>query len=341
MDNFDLKKYLAEGRLLKENTEEEINRVKNIIEKNYDFLISQYVSEGYDENELKMYYDYLLNPNSMEDMGKLEFLRSYSIESLFPSHQTPISKRSDNNILEELSPVGRLRRKKGAAKSNDPSFIKAKRGLKQIFQQMLSGELSGKEANNQISDFTFGQGSMGIYPDSNTLFIRQFGMGGGDFNDYVIGKFENGGFTPASQPKNKTALKVWNYLSNLNLAEGRLLKEKMSLEVDDDYIELSADSGEYDGDLNDDGTVDFSVFYDDGTEFDESNWKSILGEKHVFVKISNKIPTKVEAAGDYVMITVDLEDLKNLIKPNKSKNMKNLGSYETKDSKGNIVKRYI
>ena len=225
MNNFDLTKYLAEGKLLKENTEEEINRVKNIIEKNYNSLISQYVSEGYDENELKMYYDYLLNPNSMGDMGKLEWLRSYSIESSFPSHQTPISERSDNNILEELSPVGRLRRKKGAAKSNDPSFIKAKRGLKQIFQQMLSGELSGKEANDQISDFTFGQGSMGVYSDTNTLFLRQFGMGGGDFIDYIIGKFENGGFTPAPQPKSKTALKLWNYLSKY-LAEGRLFESE-------------------------------------------------------------------------------------------------------------------
>jgi hypothetical protein len=96
------------------------------------------------------------------------------------------------------------------------------------------------------------------------------------------------------------------------LTEGKLLKEKMSLEVDDDFIELSAGSGEYDGDLNDDGTVDFSVVYDDGTEFDESNWKSILGKKHAFVKISKKIPTKVEAVADYVMITVDLEDLKKL-----------------------------
>ena len=98
------------------------------------------------------------------------------------------------------------------------------------------------------------------------------------------------------------------------LSEGKLLKEKMSLEVDEDFIELSADSGEYDGDLNDDGTVDFSVVYDDGTEFDESTWKSILGKKHAFVQISNQIPTKVEADRDYVMITVDLEDLKELIK---------------------------
>ena len=97
------------------------------------------------------------------------------------------------------------------------------------------------------------------------------------------------------------------------LTEG-IIKENMSLEVDEDFIELSADSGDYDGDLNDDGTVDFSVVYDDGTEFDDSTWKSILGPKHAFVQISNQIPTKVEADRDYVMITVDLEDLKELIK---------------------------
>ena len=97
------------------------------------------------------------------------------------------------------------------------------------------------------------------------------------------------------------------------LTEG-IIKENMSLEVDDDYIEISADSGEYSGDLNDDGTVDFSVVYDDGTEFDDSTWKSILGPKHAFVEIASKIPTEVEAIDDYVMITVNLEDLKNLLK---------------------------
>ena len=102
------------------------------------------------------------------------------------------------------------------------------------------------------------------------------------------------------------------------LTEG-VIKENMSLEVDDDYIEISADSGEYSGDLNDDGTVDFSVVgYEEEREdgqidFDDSTWESILGPKHAFVKISEKIPTKVEAAGDYIMITVDLEDLKKLL----------------------------
>ena len=99
-----------------------------------------------------------------------------------------------------------------------------------------------------------------------------------------------------------------------DLAEGKLLKEGMSLEFYDGDVELNADSGDYIGEIEDDGTVSFSVVYDDETEFDDSTWKSILGKEHAFVKISEKIPTKVEAAGDYVMITVDLKDLKKLVK---------------------------
>ena len=102
----------------------------------------------------------------------------------------------------------------------------------------------------------------------------------------------------------------------INKIKSTFLNEKeMSLEIDDDFIELTANSGTYDAYIKDDGTVDFSVTYEDeddrdGEEFDEDNWKDILGPNHAFVKISNQIPTKVEAAGDYVMITVDLEDLK-------------------------------
>ena len=101
------------------------------------------------------------------------------------------------------------------------------------------------------------------------------------------------------------------------LAENKLLKEYMDLEIDEEFIVLTSDSGEYHGDLSNYGTVSFSVYgYEEEREdgeidFDEDNWKDILGPKHAFVKISNQIPTtKVEAAGDYVMITVDLEDLK-------------------------------
>ena len=57
----------------------------------------------------------------------------------------------------------------------------------------------------------------------------------------------------------------------------------------------------------------FSV-YDDEEEFDEDNWEDILGSTHAFSQISNKIPTKVEADGDYVQITVKIDDLKGIAK---------------------------
>jgi hypothetical protein len=82
----------------------------------------------------------------------------------------------------------------------------------------------------------------------------------------------------------------------------------VDVEVDDDMITLSGDSGEYDGFIEDDGTVNFTVTNDE-EEFDDQNWKDILGDDHVFVKVANAIPTKVEALGDYVMITVKADDL--------------------------------
>lgn len=101
------------------------------------------------------------------------------------------------------------------------------------------------------------------------------------------------------------------------LAEGRLLKENMNLTIDDDYVELDTNSGEYNAFIEDDNKVSFSVVYEDeddrdGMEFDEDNWKSILGPNHAFTQISEKIPTEVEALDDYVMITVNLEDLKKI-----------------------------
>ncbi len=104
-----------------------------------------------------------------------------------------------------------------------------------------------------------------------------------------------------------------------DLAEGKLLKEAINLDIEDDIVYLSGDSGEYEGEIED-GKVDFSVVgYEEEREdgqidFEDYNWKDILGPKHAFVQISNQIPTKVEADRDYVMITVDLEDLKKLIK---------------------------
>ena len=106
------------------------------------------------------------------------------------------------------------------------------------------------------------------------------------------------------------------------LSEGRLLKEGMSLEFYDGDVKLIADSGDYVAEIEDNGKVSFSVVYEDeddreGMEFDEDNWKDLLGSNHAFVEIASKIPTKVEAAGDYVMITVNLEDLKKYLSEGK------------------------
>ena len=112
-------------------------------------------------------------------------------------------------------------------------------------------------------------------------------------------------------------VEIINKIKSTFLNENNLLKEYLDLEIDEDQVTINSYSGEYSGFIEDDNTVDFSVTgYEEEREdgeidFDEDNWKDILGPKHAFVKISNQIPTtKVEAAGDYVMITVDLEDLK-------------------------------
>ena len=94
------------------------------------------------------------------------------------------------------------------------------------------------------------------------------------------------------------------------LAEGKMLKEIFNVQIKDDYVEMSADSGDYSGFIEDDGTVSFSVV-DEEEDFTEDNWKDILGPNHAFVKIIDSIGGEVEALGDYVQITVDANKLKS------------------------------
>ena len=101
------------------------------------------------------------------------------------------------------------------------------------------------------------------------------------------------------------------------LTEGKLLKEEFTVNSDGEQIEIIADSGDYLGFIEEDGTVSFSVVYEDeddrdGMEFDDNNWKDILGPNHAFVKIIDSIGGEVEALGDYVQITVDANKLKDL-----------------------------
>jgi hypothetical protein len=102
-------------------------------------------------------------------------------------------------------------------------------------------------------------------------------------------------------------------IENKITTQSRLKETKISgitIEIEDDEIIMIDRRGEYSGFIEDDGTVSFSVVHDDmDEEFDEFNWKDILGKNHAFVKIANTIPTKVEAMDDYVMITVKASDL--------------------------------
>jgi peroxiredoxin len=51
------------------------------------------------------------------------------------------------------------------------------------------------------------------------------------------------------------------------LAEGKLLKENLNLDIDDDYVELTANSGDYSA-FVEDGKVSFSVVYEDEDDRD-------------------------------------------------------------------------
>jgi hypothetical protein len=114
-------------------------------------------------------------------------------------------------------------------------------------------------------------------------------------------------------------VKKW-LTENKITTQSRLNENKIpgvNVEVDNDYVKLSGDSGDYVGFIEDNGTISFSVIYEDeddrdGMEFDDENWKGILGDDHVFVRIAKAIPTKVEALDDYVMITVKADDLTNM-----------------------------
>ena len=96
--------------------------------------------------------------------------------------------------------------------------------------------------------------------------------------------------------------------------QSRLNENKIpgvDVEVDDDMVTLSGDSGDYDGFIEGNGTVSFSLTNDE-EDFNDQNWKDILGDDHVFVKIANAINTDVEAMDDYVQITVKADDLTSM-----------------------------
>jgi hypothetical protein len=104
----------------------------------------------------------------------------------------------------------------------------------------------------------------------------------------------------------------------------KVIKEGLEVKQDDDQIEISADSGDYSGEIEN-GKVSFSVFYDNMEDIENEfgpegitseNWKDVLGPNHAFVKIIDTIGGDVEAIDDYVQITVDANKLTSLKESN-------------------------
>ena len=87
----------------------------------------------------------------------------------------------------------------------------------------------------------------------------------------------------------------------------------VKVSVDDNDVTFSGKSGEYDSEIEDNGTIYLEVFYadmeEDEEEIDNDNWKDILGPNHVFVKIANTIPTEVQTEGDAVGIRFKASDI--------------------------------
>ena len=82
---------------------------------------------------------------------------------------------------------------------------------------------------------------------------------------------------------------------------------------DDEETLLDADSGEYSGDIKDNGDVSYSLIFDDGMDnFDTEEGTFEEYAPDVFKFIRDKANGKIEALGDYVMVTANINDLKKI-----------------------------
>ena len=76
---------------------------------------------------------------------------------------------------------------------------------------------------------------------------------------------------------------------------------------------LDADSGEYYGDIDGNNNVSFSKIFDDGIDnFDTEDGTFEEYAPDVFKFIRDKANGKIEALGDYVMVTANVDDLKKI-----------------------------
>jgi len=94
---------------------------------------------------------------------------------------------------------------------------------------------------------------------------------------------------------------------------GIKINENIIVNKNNNQIEIKGDSGSYVSFIEDDGTVTFSVYYDNDNDFElnDDNWKDILGQDHVFTQLYNLVGGNVEALGDYISITLKSDDILN------------------------------
>jgi hypothetical protein len=147
--------------------------------------------------------------------------------------------------------------------------------------------------------------------EANIQKLIDAGYSENDAEDFAD-EFEQGG--------SKVPQKVKDILTG----KEKVTKEGLEVKQDDDQIEISADSGDYVGEIEN-GKVSFSVYFDDMESIEnefgpegitDENWKDILGPNHAFVKIIDTIGGDVEAIDDYVQITVDANKLTSLKEAN-------------------------
>lgn len=267
MDNFDLRKYLAENKLLKE--EIDFPELEDEFEGAMDAMVVE--PEVYLQDIIDASAEEIVSDDYYEIMNAVEqgvYSAEEAVKLAKAWAKDKLSSLEENKLIKET-------------KEED-------------YYNLLM-DLKGTELDwvteRRFEDMMLKRGLYNSFED---------------FLDDEIDFFQEEG-----------NVEIINKIKSTFLNENKLLKEYLDLEIDEDQVTINSYSGEYSGFIEDDGTVDFSVTgYEEEREdgeidFDEDNWKDILGPKHAFVKISNQIPTtKVEAAGDYVMITVDLEDLK-------------------------------
>ena len=316
MDNFDLRKYLAEGKLLKETfvklSDEQKKKVKDAAKRGEapeDVIDSDFGGDDKYLQSVEALMDKLAEGRMKDPSRSIKMGKYPQVSSDTP---VPMNVKYLTTNGEKLTMKVQAKNRKeavDAVKSKDPNF---KAEIKTDFVYDKDGNKLLKETKeedyyNLLMDLKGTELDWVTERRFEDMMLKRGNYNSfEDFLDDEIDFFQEEG-----------NVEIVNKIKSTFLNENKLLKEYLDLEIDEDQVTINSYSGEYSGFIEDDGTVDFSVTgYEEEREdgeidFDEDNWKDILGPKHAFVKISNQIPTtKVEAAGDYVMITVDLEDLK-------------------------------